>query len=437
MMRAVCSSIRVWPLAAALCGLAVLLDVRLASAQQVVLGGMSWMHAFPATWNAAAPKVVFDGLHTYAVLCGFDGAQDICALARRRDQESWTHAARRFRSQQPAVVLLDRRGRLNIFYNDPALHHLRVDNPAVDLDGIVELPLGVNAPVAYLHASYDAVTDSILLAANEATTWTTYFSVKRGSGDWTPPAALPGPDPVGSMYLYARTVSARGRFYVLTGEHPRASSNASYTAAVLFESPSPTGPWTARVLHRATGANVGIPYQNWVVATDLQADPVGRVRVLMHIVESGSGHAALPEGFHLAREEDGYALRHIASGIDDGFALVIDPSGVHAAIGLRLSNPAYAEAGRLVAFRSDDGGATWRAAARLVDESALNPVPVDPRSGSMAPIRELTFIYSAPLAPPFERVIERDTAGTCQLAGAIRGRDFRARWFTDDRARLS
>jgi hypothetical protein len=48
---------------------------------------------------------------------------------------------------------------------------------------------------------------------------------------------------------------------------------------------------------------------------------------------------------------------------------------------------------------------TWQAAARLVNESALNPVFVDPRNGSMAPVRELPFIYSAPLSPPFERVM--------------------------------
>lgn len=386
-------------------GLALLPGGGAASAQQVVAGGMHWMNAFPATWNAAAPKVAFDGLHTYAVVCGLDGSQDICSIARQRDRENWTRDGYRFRSHQPAVMILDRKGRLNVFYNDPSLHHIRFDHPAIDLHDVVDVPLGVTAPVGYLHASYDAATDSILLAANETTTWTTYFSIKHGAGEWTPPAALPRPDATGSMYLYARTLFARGRYYVLAGEHPRAASNASYTAAVLFESANPTGPWSARVLHRATGANVGIPYQNWVVATDLQADPAGRVRALLHIVETGSGHAALAEGFHLAREEDGYALHHVAGGIDDGFALVVDDSGAHAAIGLRLSDPRYAEAGRLVAFRSDDGGLTWHPPARLTDESALNPVPVDARNGSLTPVRELPFIYSAPLSPPFERVM--------------------------------
>lgn len=379
-----------------------------ARADDVVLSGMTWMTGFPSTWNAAAPKLAFDGLHTYAVLCGYERSPNICSIARRRGAEPWTHPGRVFRSDQPPVTIIDRRGRLNIFYSDPVLHHIRFDYPSVDLVNATELYLGVTAPVGYLHASYDAATDAIFLAGNETTSWTTYVSVNAGGAGWSLPTPLPGPDPVGSMYLYARTVYSRGRYYVLTGEHPRASSNASYTAAVLFESPSPTGPWTARVLHRATGANIGVPYQNWVVPTDLQADPAGRVRALLHIVETGSGHAALPEGFHIAREEDGYALRHVAAGIDDGFALVIHPSGVHLAFALVLSDPVFAEAGRLVVFRSDDGGVSWQRARAIVTESALNPSPLDRRNGSMSLPGSVPFIYSAPLAAPFERVMSSE-----------------------------
>jgi hypothetical protein len=368
-----------------------------AAADDVILSGMTWMTGYPATWNAGAPKVVFDGLHTYAVLCGYQGSANNCSVARRRDTEAWTSPGRLFRADQPPVMIIDRRGRLNVFYNDPILHHLRFDNPSVDLVNGLELFVGVSVPVGYLHASYDAATDAIFLAGNETTGWTTYASVNIAGRGWTPPAAMPGPDPNGSMYLYARTLYARGRYFVLTGEHPRAGSNASYTAAVLFESPTPTGPWSARVLHRVSGANIGVPYQNWVIPTDLQADAAGNVRAIMHIVESGSGHVPLPEGLHISREEDGYALRHVASGIDDGFALVVHPSGVHLAFALVLSDRRYAEAGNLVVFRSDDGGVSWRPPQAIVRGNSLNPVPLDPRNGSMSLPTSVPFIYSAPI----------------------------------------
>jgi len=380
-----------------------------APADDTVLRGMTWMTGFPATWNAAAPKLAFDGLHTYAVLCGYQGSPNICSIARKRGDEPWTHPARSFRSDQPPVTIIDRKGRLSVFFNDPALHQIRFDHPSVDLVNGAEV-LNVGVPVAYLHASYDAATDSIFLAGNETTTFTLYASVNTGGTGWTTPAAMPGPGPAGSIYLYARTLYARGRYYILAGEHLRVASNASYTAAVLFESSSPTGPWSARVLHRATGANVGIPYENWVIPVDLQADPAGRVRALLHIVESGSGHAARPDGLYLAREEDGFAMRYVGRDVDDGFALQIDSSGVHLAFALLFGNSTYPGAGHLVVFRSDDGGVSWQPPAAIVAESALNPIPLDRRNGSLSAATSVPFIYSAPLLLPFTRVMSSEVA---------------------------
>lgn len=362
------------------------------------------MTGFPATWNAAAPKLVFDGLHQYAVLCGAAGSPHLCTVARRRGEEAWIVSARVFRSDQPAVAVLDRKGRLNVFYNDPVPHHIRFDRPAVDLANPTVLPLGVGVPVAYLHASYDASADTIMLAGNETTSWTLYISTKTGDAGWTPAAAMPGPHSRDAMYLYARTLMTRGRYYVLAGEHQRATPNASYTAALLFESPTPTGPRSARELHRATGRNLGIPYENWVLPIDLQADPSGRVRALLHIFESGSGHPGRPDGLHLAREEDGFGTRYVGAGVDDGFVLHIDPSGVHLAFALILSNPIYPEAGFLAVFRSDDGGVSWQTQRRLVNEGALNPVSIEHRNGSLPAVSEVPFIYSAPLHTPFARV---------------------------------
>jgi hypothetical protein len=378
-----------------------------AVADDVVIGGMTWMTQFPATWNAGAPKIVSDGLHSYAALCGYDGSEHTCSVARRRGGEPWARGTVSFFSQQPAVTVLDRKGRLNVFYNNPQLHHMRFDHPAIDLRTSVEIPIPYSAQVAYLHASYDAPSDTIMLAFNETTSWTTFFSIKSGdAGGWMAPAPLPGPDP-GAMYLYARTLRARGRYFILAGQHPRVSSNPTYTAAVLWESLSPAGPWTVHMLHQSTGNNIGVFYQNMTIAVDLQADAAGNVRALLQISEDGSGHPGVAEGLHIAREEDGYALRHVGSGIDDAWALHVDPSGVHFAIALILSDPIYPEAGHMVAFRSDDGGATWGAPRQIVPNDGINPVAIESRSGSMLGGKDVDFIYSnsAFLGPPFDRVL--------------------------------
>jgi len=56
-------------------------------------------------------------------------------------------------------------------------------------------------------------------------------------------------------------------------------------------------------------------------------------------------------------------------------------------------------------FRSDDGGVSWSPPRRIVEESSLNPVPLDPRNGSLSTPGVVPFIYSAPLQAPFERVM--------------------------------
>lgn len=385
----------------------VLLAAPAATADQLLVGGMTWMNAFPSTWNAMAPKLVSDGLNSYAVLCGFSGSQNLCSVVRRRGVEMWEQGARTFVASQPPVMVIDRKGRLNIFFNNPALHHLRFDHPAIDLIHSVDMPLQFSGDTGYLHASYDASTDTMLLAFNETSTWQLYFTVKYADNDWVPPGPLPAAAP-GTLMLYARTLRASGRYYVLAGEHPLGSPNANYTAALLYESPSPTGPWSTRTLHRSTGMNLGVPYQNWVYPLDLQANAAGRLRATMQIAEPGSGHPPLPEGMYVAREEDGFALRLVGNGIDDGFGLHVDPSGAHFAFALRLSDSAYTHAGHLVSFRSDDDGATWQPAALLVSGDALNPVTLDPRNGSMSGGKEISYIYSASLSPPFDRVLSSE-----------------------------
>jgi len=401
-------------------GLAALVSRR-APAAQIVADGMTWMNGYPATWNAGAPKVVSDGLHMYAVICGPGGTQQLCSVFRKRGTESWTPGAATFQSYQPPVMVLDRKGRLNLFYNSPLLHHVRFDHPSVDLLNYSEIPIAFTGQVAYLHASYDAVNDMILLAFNETSTFTMYFAVKFTDANVSSTLApLPNPvDPTKTMYLYARTLYAGGRYHVLVGEHLRGVVNASYVAAVLLDSAMPSGPWSRRDLHRVTGINQGVPYENWVLPTDLQASPSGRVRVLMHINESNSGHPGVAEGIHIAREEDGYAPRHIADGIDDAFSLQIDPtSGICLAFALRLSAPAFSEAGHLVAFKSADDGLTWGPAQRIADPGAINPVAVEPRNGSMVGGKEIAFIYTTTADPPYATVrSESVSLGTAGTAG--------------------
>jgi len=364
-------------------GLTCLLPVA-AAAQQEVMGGMTWMTQFPATWNAGAPKVVSDGLHFYAVFCGVDGSPSNCSIAKKRGDgiEAWTFGNHTFTSNQPAITIIDRKGRLNIFYNNPQLRHIRFDHPSVNLTEVVQVPVSFSAPVGYLHASYDAKDDIIMLAFNETTSWTMYFGSKNTDTNGWVFSALPAAG-TGKMFLYARSLRAGGQYRVLAGEHVVSGPNFSYTGAILFESPGPSGPWTQRVLHRVTGNNLGVPYGNWVLANDLQADASGHVRAMLHITELGSGHAAPLDGLYLLREEDGYVPHLIDSGIEDGFTLYVDPSGVHLAFArnqIQVS-PFVSQPG-IVWYRSDDAGVTWTRSPTGYPRK-INPVHVDSRNGSM------------------------------------------------------
>jgi len=112
---------------------------------------------------------------------------------------------------------------------------------------------------------------------------------------------------------------------------------------------------------------------------------------------------------------------------------------VHLAFALILSDPQYVGAGRLAVFQSDDGGVSWRGPRTIVQESALNPSPLDRRNGSMSLPNGIPFIYSAPLAPPFERVMSGEvTSGAADNRSAdthtvmADGAQIRVRSFTDE-----
>ncbi len=364
----------------ALACLVLLLPARAAAQEsEVIVDGLSWMIGYPSTWIAGAPKLVSDGLFYYAVFCGRSSSPNLCTVARKRGDgaEAWEVSSRVFWSSQPATVVIDRKGRLNIFFNDYQLKHFRIDVPSVNLDHWLQIATDFFPQVGYLHASYNAVSDEMLITFNETGGYRLYVGRKVGEGPWTyapAPAA-----PAGVMYLYARTVGMPGHYAILVGEYAVDGSNTSYTAALLFESTSALGPWTTRQLYRVSGLNVGVPYQNWVLANDLQADHQGRLRALLHITEGGSGHATPRDGLYALREEDGYVPHFVGSPIEDAFSLYADPAGPLVAFaGGATATSQYA----ISWFTSTDEGQSWqRQAATFPD--AVNPVPLDVRSGSM------------------------------------------------------
>lgn len=361
------------------------------------------MTGFPSTWNSAAPKAVSDGLHTFAVLSGFNGDPFLWSIVRKRGIEApWQQGSPAFRANQPPVALLDRKGRLNVFFNSPQVRHFRFDHPAVDLSSYTEITVPFSRDVGYFHVSYDAAGDTMLLAFNETSTWTLHTTIKYSGNDWQSPAPLPQA-PSGSIYLYARFVRAAGRYALLAGEHILNTPNPSYVAAVLFEADSYAGPWQKRDLHRIYGNNFGTPYLNWVYLIDLQADSMGRLRALLHITEDGSGHTPLTEGIYLAKKEENYQLRHVAGNIDDAFAMDIDPSGAITIFVKLLATTNSYKSGRLVYFQSADGGSVWSGPTDIEVDSC-NTCLVQSRNGSMLGGKELGFLFANPSYSPFSSV---------------------------------
>lgn len=372
-----------------------------AVADETILGGLSWMTHYPATWNAAAPKVVYDGLFTYTALTGFNGNENVWSIARRRGVDTtWEQGAPSFTSNQPPVMYVDRKGRLNLLFNSPTLRHVRFPHPQVDMLEYQEIPTSFAGEVAYLSCSYDPVSDTALLAFNEVPSFTLRFCVKYTDGnDWSAPSALPDA-PAGDIWLYAKPILAGGRYAVLAGDHPRTDFNAGYVGAVLFESESPYGPWSARVLHQSVGNNRSIPYLNWCYPLDLQADAAGHLRAAMVIDEDGSGHTPVAEGLYVAREEDAYSLRLVGNHIDDGFPMTVDDSGVSLAFA-KLTGDAPQLAGKLVYFKSTDGAKTWSGPNLAAGES-VNPALCDRRSGSVPMGKVAGFVCCADAAPPYQ-----------------------------------
>jgi hypothetical protein len=398
-----------------------------AYAEETVLSGLNSLTGWAATWNPGAPKVVSDGLHTYAALPGFSGDPYSWSIVRKRGLESqWQQGAPVFRANQPPVLVLDRRGRLNVFDNTPQLRHLRFDHPAVDLHDYQSIPFPFSGNTGYLYAGYDAPSDTLMVVFSETSTWRPYFCARSSDGAWTTPAPLPL-GPAGTIDLYARATRSAAGYTVIASEHPVGTLNAAYVAAVAFESPSPSGPWTRRDLYRVHGSNQGIPYQNFVFASDLQLDAQGRNRVLLHINENGSGHVPRPEGLYVAREEDGYQLRYVGGSVDDAFPLHLHPSGALFAFAKLFSGTGLPNAGKLVYFRSDDDGVTW-GPAHAVSSDGIYPVAVGPNSGALSGGKEFGLIYSAPLAPPFHTV--RYTTVPLSLADTANRFDF-WRWGAD------
>ena len=239
------------------------------SADETISSGMTWMTGFAPTWNPGAPKVVSDGLFSYAVVAGAGGNPGLWSLARQRGIEgTWQQGAMVLHSGQPPVIVIDYKGRLNVFVNDSGPRHYRFNHPSVDLQTFQEILIPFHPVVGYLNASYDATTDTLLLVFNDSASLGLHLTVKYTDANaWALPIALPTAP--GVAYLYARTLRARGRYMVLASEHPLGGPHANYTAAMLFSSDSLVGPWQQRDLHRVYGLNLGVPYQNWVFGLDL------------------------------------------------------------------------------------------------------------------------------------------------------------------------
>src|SRR5262245_50252383 len=291
-----------------LCISIALLDAALASAaDQLVVSDMTWMTE-PATANSAAPKLLSDGLHFYAVLCGPGGTPTSCTVLRKRGNEAWEQPGATFTSTQQAVGIIDRKGRLNVFFNDPALRHLRFAHPSVDLETFEEIPFPYSDAVTSFSASYDPAIDLISLAFVEATESTLYFSVKYTDLNvWM--VSVADTAPATHKYSLPRTVRATSGYWILATRHPRIpwtsiAAGSGIEAAVLLSSASPAGPWTLRYPECTMGAcgTTGI---------DLQADSTGRIRALIGVTNSFLACPCSwdtpfiqPRGSYLARQEN-------------------------------------------------------------------------------------------------------------------------------------
>lgn len=371
------------------------------------------MTRFASTWNPGAPKVVSDGLFTYAGLVGFGTDQTFSIVRKRGTEAGWMQGGTTIHSDQPPVLLLDRKCRLNVLFNTPYLRHIRFEHPQVDLQNYTEIPVPFTGMASYIGASYDASTDTMVMAFNDSVGYALNFSAKYADNAWTSPALLPLPQG-NSQLLYARPLRARGRYFVLASEHLAGSPNPNYVSTILYESGSPVGGFSRRDLYRVSGANAGEPSKNWVFHTDLAQDNQGRVRAMYHLREWDKGGPGRPSGYYIAREEAGYAPECIGSETIEGgqpflqgwgFGLYSDPSGTMVAVGHMSPGLAAASRGHIVHYVSTDRGTTWSGPRRSSTENGLFASIVDARSGSMLGTNEVRLLFNNPVTPPYHSVV--------------------------------
>ena len=310
------------------------------------------------------------------------------------------------------MIVIDRKGRLHIFYNGPEVRHIRYDHRAINLSR-----RGRASRAVYRAGSVAACQLRRLERHDDA-------GVQRDvdvdhARRRHPPrrqrlavhvVAGSGPDQV-LLVQSARCESAAG-YFIPAAEQPRRGPNHHYLGATLLESTSAAGPWTSRTLYRVPGNNAGVPYQNWVLISDLQADAGGRVGRSCTSRRASLDARGRRTGCYIAREEDAYGLRFVGGPVMDGYTLYVDPSGRHVAFGQIESVVPFPEfpgaplgvRSDMVTFESSDGGASWTGPS-WVELASINPVLVDQRNGSMLGGKEIAFIYSTEKHPAIDRLV--------------------------------
>jgi hypothetical protein len=143
--------------------------------ERISLDGSTWTSA---TWGYTSPKLLYDGGRVYAVnMVGAGPGKDVARLYWR-DAGGWHTGADISPMYQPATMLLDAAGHINVFVTETAgpVHHWRSLRPR-DVTEFAEVP--VPRPESFRYGYLGVGTDGKMIAlCGVDETYSMWFAVK-------------------------------------------------------------------------------------------------------------------------------------------------------------------------------------------------------------------------------------------------------------------
>ena len=191
--------------------------------------GTTWTRP---TWAPTTPKLLYDGKKLYAVnLVGSGPGRDVARLYWR-DSDGWHEGANITPVYQPATILLDSGGHINLFCTESGLRgcHWRSIKPG-DVTAFEQVPLAEPEKFAFGYLGIGSCEDMLVLVGLD-TQYAMWIALKPSSSEpWDAPRPL-APSRLGEIPrispVYPVVMPERERVHVVYSNCPDGGEGNTY-----------------------------------------------------------------------------------------------------------------------------------------------------------------------------------------------------------------